>query len=75
MIVFLDTTFCSSANCTGACGRQWTPELAAKAKAWWGTNEPPVAFSPFCGGDGRTEPLAPATGEAQLVTVHAEAQQ
>ena len=50
MICFLDRTFCSSPNCTGKCGRQWTPELQARAKEWWKglEGEPPVAFSNFC---------------------------
>lgn len=50
MMNFMDTTFCASPDCKGECGRQWTPELAARAKAWMGDNAP-VAFGLFCGGD------------------------
>lgn len=53
MISFLDKTFCSSPNCKDACGRQWTPELQARANEWWKgfnmpTEDPSVAFSDFC---------------------------
>lgn len=54
MICFKDTTFCMSPNCTGKCGRQWTPELERQAKE----ADMLVAFSYFCG-----EPAADAEGE------------
>lgn len=55
MISFMDTTFCASPDCKGECGRQWTPDLAAKAKRWWGSDDAPVAFSYFCGEPGIDE--------------------
>lgn len=48
MISFRDKTFCSSPNCKGECGRQWTPKLQKEAEKWWGDRNPPVAFSNYC---------------------------
>lgn len=51
---FLDRTFCGSPGCKGKCGRQWTPELEARAAEWWKSPKnptgegAPVAFSDFC---------------------------
>jgi len=49
MMCFKDMTFCSSLNHRPDCDRQWTPELAAEARRWWGGPGAPVAFSAFCG--------------------------
>jgi len=49
MICFRDTTFYCSPNCQGKCGRQWTADLAHKARKWWGGKDAPIAFSFFCG--------------------------
>ena len=48
MICFMDRTFCASPECKGECGRQWTPELAERAKQWWGGEGAPVSFGNFC---------------------------
>ncbi len=53
MICFLDTTFCSSPNCRGECGRQLTPELVERGKKWWGGDDFPVAMAQFCDDEGK----------------------
>lgn len=55
MLCFLDRTFCSSSNCTGKCGRQWTKELQERANKWWGGPGAPVAFSDFCSTSSKEE--------------------
>ena len=48
MICYMDTTYCVSPGCTNECGRKLTPEIIAAARAWWGTDDPPIAVSEFC---------------------------
>lgn len=49
MMCFKDRTFCSSKTHKSDCNRQFTPELQAEARRWWGKEGAPVAFSDFCG--------------------------
>lgn len=50
MICFRDMTFCSRwEHCADSknCPRSYTPEVQAAAKAWWGKDGVPIAFSTF----------------------------
>lgn len=57
MIGYRDMTFCVSPECTNACGRKFTKEIAEAADKWyrsWAKDDPeghaPVSVSMFCGG-------------------------
>lgn len=47
MICFRDKTFCGS-DCTNkSCHRFFGDDQKAAARAWWGSDEAPVAFTDF----------------------------
>jgi hypothetical protein len=47
MISYKDKSFCMS-DCTNTgCHRNFTPSVKAAAIAWWGKDDPPVAFMDF----------------------------
>lgn len=47
MICYKDKTFCAADCMTLDCHRQFTPAEAEQARAWWGGDNPPVAFADF----------------------------
>lgn len=47
MICFRDMSFCSAECLTVDCRRQFTPEVRAAARRWWGGDEAPIAFADF----------------------------
>ena len=49
MICYRDMTFCEASCGTTDCRRKFTEAEQAKAAAWWGDDNPPVAFSDFSG--------------------------
>lgn len=52
MICFMDRTFCSSLACRNECGRQLTPDLIARGKKWWGSDDFPVCVGEYCDAEG-----------------------
>lgn len=48
MICYKDTTFCSSPECQGKCGRQFTEQDKINAEKWWGGKDIPIAWGDFC---------------------------
>lgn len=53
MTSYLDKTFCVSPDCT--CRDKLTPEILARAKKWWGSENPPIAAAELC----HTNPVNP----------------
>lgn len=49
MICFKDTTFCGSDCVNQLCGRHFGDLEREQARAWWGSDDAPVAFSDFSG--------------------------
>lgn len=50
MIHYRDMTFCMDADkCANheSCRRWFSPHQSEMAKKWWGSDDYPVAFSPF----------------------------
>jgi len=47
MMCFKDMTFCHSNCIRSDCKRHWTQDKADEAEKWWGSPNPPVAFSDF----------------------------
>ncbi len=47
MICFRDMTFCSRECANVECHRNFTPEVQAAARKWWGNDGAPVAFASF----------------------------
>lgn len=74
MICFRDRTYCASPNCRNECGRQFTAEDAVAAKAWWGSDDYPVAMSTFCDkhGDLIRPEKAVVTNPATLATLNVD---
>lgn len=56
MICYLDTTFCRSPNCQGACGRKITPEVIAGSYR----TGLPLAMGYFCGWESVSSEAKPA---------------
>lgn len=48
MISYKDRAFCSSKVEEHTCGREFTKQDAIDAKAWWGSDDYPVAWGEFC---------------------------
>ena len=46
MMCYKDRTWCNAHNCVNkySCGRYLTTIEEAKAKAWWGEDDPPICF-------------------------------
>jgi hypothetical protein len=57
MICYKDKTFCSSKVEIHTCGREFTKEDEVNAEKWWGGEDYPVAYSPFCDNELQTNPL------------------
>lgn len=55
MICFRDKTFCCAKTHRTECDRQFTEADEIAAKKWWKGENPPIAWSNFCGGDDRWE--------------------
>lgn len=52
MICYRDMTFCNHGDgCKCAEWRRYTPQVADKARRWWGGDGAPICLADLCGGE------------------------